>query len=92
MKGGIKELYPILKLKTSRKEAVLIKTTFAYSKYAFLRDKLGVTDYRVAADTGIQASTFTFWRSGRCAPKIDKVMRLANYFGVPVTFFVNDRE
>lgn len=69
-----------------------MKTAFSYAKYAFLRDKKGITDYRVAADTGVAASTFSFWKSGRCAPKIDKVMRLANYFGVSVTFFVNDRE
>lgn len=59
-----------------------------YEKYLELRDKKGVTDYRVSVDTGITKSTFTDWKTGRSRPKADKLLLLANYFGVPVTYFL----
>lgn len=58
-----------------------------YDKYVELRDKAGVTDYRVAMDTGITKSTFTDWKSGRSTPKFDKLLILAKYFDVPVEYF-----
>ncbi|MCI9592264.1 MAG: helix-turn-helix transcriptional regulator [Lachnospiraceae bacterium] len=59
-----------------------------YEKYVRLREEKGVTDYRVAADTGITKSTFTDWKTGRSEPKIDKLKKIAYYFGVPVEFFL----
>ena len=59
-----------------------------YEKYETLRDEKGVTDYRVAADTGITESTFTDWKSGRSKPKVDKLKILADYFGVPIEYFL----
>lgn len=55
-----------------------------YKKYVQLRDSLGVTDYRVASDTGIPKSTFSDWKSGRSVPKIDKLQKIATYFGVGI--------
>ena len=60
-----------------------------YSKYVALRDKLGVTYYRVAMDTGITKSTFTDWKTGRSAPKFEKLLVLAKYFDVPVEYFAD---
>lgn len=59
-----------------------------YEKYADLRDKKGVTDYRVASETGITKSTFTDWKNGRSKPKVDKLTTLAKYFGVPIEYFL----
>lgn len=61
-----------------------------YSKYVALRDKLGITDYRVAMDTGITKSTFTDWKTGRSVPKFEKLLALAKYFDVPVEYFAED--
>lgn len=55
-----------------------------YEKYVELRNKKGVSDYRVSKDTGITKSTFTDWKSGRSNPKVDKLIILADYFGVTV--------
>lgn len=55
-----------------------------YEKYVQLKTEKGVTDYRVSVETGIPASTFTDWKTGRSKPKIDKLQILANYFGVPL--------
>lgn len=58
-----------------------------YGKYVELRDKKGVTDYRVSVETGITKSTFTDWKNGRSKPKFDKLLILAKYFDVPVEYF-----
>lgn len=62
-----------------------------YKKYAALRDEKGVTDYRVAVETGITKSTFSEWKSGRSKPKFDKLLILAKYFGVPVEYFAEEK-
>lgn len=59
-----------------------------YQKYVELRDQKGVTDYRVACETGITKSTFTDWKSGRSEPKLDKLQKIASYFGVGVEEFL----
>lgn len=59
-----------------------------YENYVTLRDKRGITDYRVSLDTGITKSTFTDWKSGRSNPKIDKLKILAEYFGVSIEYFL----
>ena len=56
-----------------------------YERYVALRNKKGVTDYKVSEATGITKSTFSDWKSGRSKPKVDKLQKLADYFGVPVT-------
>lgn len=60
-----------------------------YEKYTSLRDKKGLTDYRVAKDTGITKSTFTDWKTGRSNPKLYKLKILAQYFGVPIEYFLD---
>lgn len=41
-----------------------------------------VTVYQVAKATGISASTFSDWKSGRSTPKADKLARIAAYFSL----------
>ena len=48
----------------------------------------GKTTYRVAKETGIPFSTFSDWKKGKYQPKIDKLMKLADYFGVSVEIFL----
>ncbi len=61
-----------------------------YKKYVKLRDEKGLTDYRIAKETGITKSTFTDWKNGRCQPKVDKLKILADYFGVSIEYFLED--
>ena len=63
-----------------------------YKKYAELRDKVGLTDYKVAKETGIPTSTLTNWKYGRYKPKFDKLLILAKYFNVPVEYFAEEDE
>ena len=61
-----------------------------YRKYVKLRDEKGVTDYRVSVDTGITKSTFSDWKNCLYTPKVDKLQKLANYFNVPLSYFLED--
>ena len=55
-----------------------------YEKYVALRDAKGVADKDVSAATGIGMSTFSDWKSGRSKPKVEKLLKLAEYFGVHI--------
>ncbi len=51
-----------------------------YSAFEQLLQMNGTTVYRVSKATGIAPSTFSDWKSGRSAPKADKLVRIAAYF------------
>lgn len=65
---------------------------FSYKKYAILRDEKKVTDYEVAKRTGVETSTLSNWKTGRYTPKVDKVARIAKYFGVSIEDLMEDEE
>ncbi len=54
----------------------------SYTVFDSLLKARGTTVYQVAKATGISASTFSDWKSGRSTPKADKLSRIADYFGV----------
>lgn len=62
-----------------------------YSKFEELLQKNNITTYRVAKDTGISSVTFTDWKKRRSKPKVDKLQKIADYFDVPLDYFL-DRE
>lgn len=64
----------------------------SYQKYATLRDNRGITDYRVATDTGIATATISAWKSGIYSPKIDKLQAIAKLFNVPLTELLDDEQ
>lgn len=59
-----------------------------YNKYEELLKETGKTSYQVSKDTGIGENTLSQWKTGRSQPKVDKLQKLADYFGVPVTYFL----
>lgn len=61
-----------------------------YERYAALRDAKGVTDYRVAADIGISRTTLFDWGKGKSTPKLDKLKKIARYFGVSIEELIGD--
>ena len=42
--------------------------------------------------TGIAASTFSDWKSGRSVPKLDKMKMIADYFDVPLEYLLTGDE
>lgn len=63
-----------------------------YKVFEELLEKNNKTAYRVAEDTGIATATFSEWKKGTYEPKIEKLTILADYFGVPVTVFLDARK
>lgn len=63
-----------------------------YEKFVQLLQKNGLTAYKVSKDTGISQSTLSDWKTGRATPKADKLLVLAQYFNVPIEFFLIDKE
>lgn len=61
-----------------------------YEKFRQLLTKNNVTAYRVAKDIGISSVVFTEWKKGKSNPKIDKLKKIADYFGVTVEYFIKE--
>ncbi len=61
-----------------------------YERFVSLLERDGVTAYKVAIDTGMPASTFSDWKKGKSAPKIEKLYKIAKYFNVPLEYFVDE--
>lgn len=59
-----------------------------YDKFIELCEKRGVNANQVAKATGLAYSTFSDWKAGRSKPKIDKLVKIAAFFDVPVTVFL----
>ena len=55
-----------------------------YETYERLRNERGLTDYRVAVETGIAKSTFSDWKNNRSKPKVDKLKKIADLFEVSI--------
>lgn len=63
----------------------------SYATYESLRDKKGVKDAQVANAAGIALATLIAWRKEEYSPKVDKIMKIAAYFEVPLeTFYAAD--
>ena len=61
----------------------------SYQKFELLLKERGATVYRVSKETGIPASTFTDWKSGRSIPKAEKLMKIAAFFDVPLEYLLD---
>jgi len=61
-----------------------------YQNYTRLRDERNLSDYAVSQHTGIPRSTFTDWKSGRSAPKMEKLIKIADFLGVTVDELVRE--
>lgn len=62
-----------------------------YKKFAKLLSENNKTPYRVSKDTGIAQSVLSDWKRGRCTPKADKLKILADYFGVTIEYFLEEK-
>lgn len=61
---------------------------YLYERFEKLLEERGVTAYEVAKQTGIASTTLSAWKKGEYTPKIDKLCKIANYFEIPVTYFI----
>lgn len=63
-----------------------------YNIFENLLKMNNTTVYRVSKETGIAASTFSDWKSGRSVPKLDKIKLIAAYFDVPLDYMLTGEE
>ena len=60
-----------------------------YEKFEALLKRDKVTAYKVGKATRIGPSTFSDWKQGRYTPKLDKLQKIAEYFGVSIEYFIS---
>lgn len=53
-----------------------------YARYVKLRDARGLRDTDVAKATGINQTTFSEWKKGKGVPKVPKLLKIADFFGI----------
>ena len=63
-----------------------------YEIFEELMKKCGYTSYKVAKETGIAQSTLSDWKNGKCTPKIDKLQKIADLFGVTLEYLMTGEE
>lgn len=63
-----------------------------YEKLQKLMNKNNVRPVDVAKATGIATSSLSDWKAGRSKPKLDKLQILSDYFGVPVSYFTDEKQ
>lgn len=63
-----------------------------YEVFESLLKKENVTATDVSRETGIPRSAFTDWKKGRSTPKIDKLQKIADYFGVSMEYLSTGKQ
>ena len=62
-----------------------------YQKFEQLVKARGISTYRVAKDIGLAPTVFSDWKSGKSKPKADKLKKIADYFGVTIEYFLEQK-
>ena len=62
-----------------------------YKIYQKLLDMNGVKSADVARATGISNMTFSDWKKGKSTPKMDKIEKIAKYFGVTTDYMMGKK-
>ena len=61
-----------------------------YDKFVKLLQKNNISAYKVSKATKIASSNFTDWKNGKITPKNSTLHKIADYFNVPLSYFVGD--
>lgn len=60
----------------------------SFLKVEELANARGVTFYSIAKELGFAQAVFSDWKSGKSMPKTDKLIKIADYFGVDISYFI----
>lgn len=63
-----------------------------YEIFEGLCAEKGVTPYKVSQETGISTASLSNWKAGRYAPKAEKLLKIADYFGVSVEYLSTGKD
>ena len=58
----------------------------SYEVYERLLQEKGVNSATVSRATGISQTVFSEWKKGKAIPKLDKMQKIADFFGVSLEF------
>lgn len=64
------------------------KRQASFKKLDTLIKARNVSFYKLSEELGMARSAFSDWKSGKSMPKTDKLIKIANYFGVEVSYFI----
>ncbi len=59
-----------------------------YEIYQRLLDEKGIKNADISRATGISNMTLSDWKNGKSTPKQDKLMKIADYFGVSLDYLM----
>lgn len=60
----------------------------SFQKLESLANAKGITYYALAKELGFTPALFSDWKSGKSMPKSDKLLKIANFFGVSIDYFL----
>lgn len=60
-----------------------------YEKFSKLLHQRGLRPSDVSRATGINSAVFSEWKRGKSTPKTDKLVKLAEFFEVPLEYFTS---
>ncbi|MEG1061643.1 MAG: helix-turn-helix transcriptional regulator [Oscillospiraceae bacterium] len=63
-----------------------------YEIFAALLAEKNVTAYQVFKATGVAQSSLSDWKSGKSKPKYEKMLLIAEYFGVSVDYLLTGED
>lgn len=61
-----------------------------FEKLAKLMQERNLTIFQLSKETGIPQTTLYEWKAGKYKPKTEKILLLADYFGVTMEYFLRD--
>lgn len=57
-----------------------------YERLDMLLREHGITPYRLAKNIGMSQSSLSEWKRGNSVPKYENMVKIADYFNVPVSY------
>lgn len=63
-----------------------------YKRLNALLKERGITPYRLAKELGISQSSLSEWKRGNSIPKNERLIKIAAYFNMPVSFLTGHDE
>lgn len=63
-----------------------------YDKYVTACQDKGISPSKAAEEIGLNKASVTNWKKNGYTPRADVLRRIADYFGVPMSFFLGENE
>lgn len=63
-----------------------------YSRFEQMLQEKGLTAYKVSKSTGIAQATFSDWKNGKSVPKLNKMIKIAEFLEVPLEWLQGTSE